>query len=128
MLLEIKTANIFICLGQVYPVYYAKTVISGTTVRLTWTFLSDPSDANLAWYFTRRRVGSIPEPIAIKNSSHPVQISQSSLPGVEIELTPPIATLVLKNVDESYNGKYRFSVQGVGGRNVYVELYIAGMF
>ncbi|CAB4036755.1 B-cell receptor CD22-like isoform X1, partial [Paramuricea clavata] len=39
-------------------------------------------------------------------------INNSSLPGVAVE---PPATLVLKNVDERYNGKYQFGVQIAGG-------------
>ena len=102
------------------------TVISGSTARLKWIFKGDPSKASLAWYFTRRRVGSEEEEIALKYYNSPVKIFNSSLPGVEIE-TP--ATLVLKTVDERYNGKYRFSVQAAsGGGDAVVELFILGLF
>ena len=39
------------------------------------------------------------------------------------------ATLVLKNVDERYNGKYSFTVElFVGGGSAEVKLFIAGKF
>ncbi len=124
---EIKTANIFICLGKALPQSNETTVIPDSTVRLNWTFAGDPSEASLVWFFTSRRVGSEEEEIAGKYRTRPVHISLGSLPGVAVELTPP--TLVLKNVDERYNGIYRFSVQALaGGGEALVELYIAGMF
>ena len=98
----------------------------GSTARLTWTFTGDPSRAGLAWYFTRRRNGSKEEEIAAKFRNNPAIIENSSLPGVAVESS---ATLVLKNVDERYNGKYRFLVQIIGGGGeAEVELYIAGKF
>ena len=119
-----RRGTFFCCIGQVYPV---KTVISGSTVRLKWTFPGNPSEASLAWFFTRRRVGSKKEELlAGKHHNNRVKIKNSSLPGVAIELTP--ATLVLKNVDERYNGKYRFNVQAAVGGEAVVELYIVGMF
>ncbi len=52
-------------------------------------------------------------------------MKSSSLPRVEFK---PPATLVLKNVDERYNGKYWFDVQVAGDGGVAeVELYIAGI-
>ncbi len=104
-----------------------KIYISGSTVRLNWTFPGDPSKAALAWFFTRRRVGSKETEIIIarKFRNDAAIICKSSLPKIAIERL----TLVLTNVDERYNGKYRFHVQAVrdGGEGE-IELYIAGMF
>ena len=88
------------------------TVLPGSTARIKWTFKGDPSRAVLGWYFTKR--GGREEEIAIKFYTGDPTISNSSLPGVAIE---PPATLVLKNVDKRYNGKYRFhaSVANGGG-------------
>ena len=115
-------------IGQVYPPsnHNMIVVLSGSTARLTWTFTGDPSKAALNWYFTRRRDGSKEEEIAAKFRDNPATIENSSLPGVAFELP---ATLVLKNVDERYNGKYRFLVVVLGaGGEAEVELYIAGKF
>ena len=86
--------------------------------------MGDPSRALLAWFFTRD--GSKEEEIARKFRTNDAIISNSSLPGVATE-NP--ATLVLKNVDVRYNGKYRFdvAVAGGGGESV-VNLFIAGKF
>ncbi len=108
-----------------YPPSYVKTVISGSTARLKWTFPGNPSEASLAWFFTRSVGAKKEELLASKNRNNPAKIENSSLPRVEIE-TP--TTLVLKNVDERYNGKYRFSVQALVSGEAAVELYIAGMF
>ena len=98
----------------------------GLTARLKWTFTGDPSRAGLAWHFTRRRNGSKEEELLQKYRNLDATIENSSLPGVAFE---PPATLVLKNVDERYNGKYRFNVQlAGGGGEAEVELYIAGKF
>ena len=100
-------------------------VLPGSTARLKWSFKGDPSRALLFWYFTRRG-SSKEEELAVKLRTHYPIIFNSSLPGVAID-TP--ATLILKNVDERYNGKYRFGVQVAGGSgNSIVVVYIAGKF
>ena len=124
----LKTRGIFFCcIGQVCrPSNENITVISGSTARLKWVIKWNPSEASLAWYFTRRRVGSKEEEIAVKFRNNPAIISNSSLPGVKIE---PPTTLILKNVDERYNGRYRFSVHVTGASgNAEVDLFIAGKF
>ena len=101
-------------------------VLPGSTARLKWSFKGDPSRASLFWYFTRRG-SSKEEGLAVKlRTDYPI-IFNSSLPGVAID-TP--ATLILKNVSERYNGKYRFdvAVAGGGGLNSIVVVYIAGKF
>ena len=122
-----KLFGIFWCIGQVYPPSNKNiTVLPGSTARLKWTFQGDSSQAILVWYFTRRKHGPKEEELAVKFRSSDATPSNSSLPGVAIE---PPATLVLKNVDEHYNGKYRLSVHLAGaGGTAQVDLYIAGMF
>ena len=117
----------FCCIGQVCrPSNENITVISGSTARVKWVIKWNPSEASLAWYFTRRRVGSKEEEIAVKYQTDDDIISNSSLPGVKIE---PPTTLILKNVDERYNGKYRFSAHITGANsNAEVDLFIAGKF
>jgi hypothetical protein len=100
-------------------------VLPGSTAKLKWSFVGNPARASLLWYFTRRG-GSKAEELAIKYRTMDVLIANSSLPGVAIE-TP--ATLVLKNVDERYNGKYYFNVVvSGGGGEVAVEVFVLGTF
>ena len=99
-------------------------VLPGSTTRLKWSFKNN-SQATLIWHFIRR--GALrEEAVAVKIGPHDLIIPSSSLPGVAIE-TP--ATLVLKNVNERYNGKYRFTVQVSGGvDSAEVEVFILGTF
>ncbi|CAB3980051.1 Hypothetical predicted protein [Paramuricea clavata] len=118
---------LFPCEGQVYPPSNQSTIVvlPGATERLKWSFVGDPAQASLAWYFTRRG-GSEAEKLAVKFRTNAPIITKSSLPRLAIE-TP--ATLVLKNVDARYNGKYRLSVQQTGGGvDAEVDVFIAGKF
>ncbi|CAB4040250.1 Hypothetical predicted protein [Paramuricea clavata] len=115
------------CKGQVYPPYNGRTIVilPGSTAILNWSFVGDPSKASLAWYFTKRG-SSNEEELAAKFRTMATIINNSSLPGVAVE---PPATLVLKNVDERYNGKYQFGVQiAGGGGKAEVDVFIAGKF
>ena len=100
-------------------------VLPGQNATLNWTFVGDPSRTTLVWYFTRRD-GSKKEEIAFKFRTSAPGISNSSLPGVVIE-NP--GTLVLKNVDARYNGKYQLVVlvsSRIGESSV--EFFVAGKF
>ena len=121
----LTTRNIYWCAGQVYPPSgQSMTVLPGSTARIKWTFKGDPTRASLAWYFTRR--GSKEEEIAFKYRTSNLVISNSSLPGVAVELP---ATLVLKNIDKRYNGKYRFHAQVINGGGIsIVVIVVAGKF
>ena len=97
----------------------------GSTPRLEWTFKGDSSRAVLSWYFTRRG-SSNEEDLATKVHTGDAIRHNSSLPDITIENT---ATMVLKNVDERYNGKYRLSVTVARfGGNAEVDLFIEGEF
>jgi hypothetical protein len=100
-------------------------VLPGSTERVKWTFVGNPARARLLWYFARRG-GSKIEELAIKFRTDDLLICNSSLPGVSIE-TP--STLVLKNINERYNGKYWFNVQ-VYSRvdEAEVEVFVLGTF
>ena len=76
--------------------------------------MGDPNKAYRTWFFTSRNAGSKEEELAGSSSSHSVKDH---------------AALVLYNVNASYNGKYRFSVEvaGGGGQSS-VELFVAGKF
>ena len=99
-------------------------VLSGVNATLNWTFVGDPLLATRTWYFTRRSAVSNEEEIAYKRRTDNVDILNSSLPRVEVE---DPATLVLRNVDKRYNGKYRLIVAVInGGGESSVEFFIAG--
>ena len=101
-------------------------VLPGTSARIIWTFVGDPSQAILSWFFTKRADGSPTEVIAVKFGTNDPAISIRSLPWVAIE---DPATLVLRNVNDSYNGEYRFHVSVAGGGGVSsVEFFVAGKF
>lgn len=78
------------------------------------------------WYFTKRGV-SEEEYIAVKYSVRPdATVRDSSLPAIAIE---DPATLILRNVDERYDGKYRLGVAvASGGGNAEVDVFVAGKF
>ena len=78
------------------------------------------------WYFTKRGV-SEEEYIAVKYSVRPdAAVRNSSLPAIAIE---DPATLILRNVDERYDGKYRLGVAvASGGGNSEVDVFVAGKF
>ena len=102
-------------------------VPSGTTAKITWTYDDDPSQASLSWYFIGRSPGSKEEEIAhISPTSDPILISDNMVPRIAIEKP---ATLVLKNVDKTYNGEYQFIVRVPdGGGESSVDFFVAGKF
>ena len=88
--------------------------------------MGDPTLSTQTWYFTRRSAGSKAEAIVYNHRAYSTDIFNSSLPGVAVE-NP--ATLVLKNVDARYNGKYRLSLSVIGGcGESSVEFFVAGKF
>ena len=87
-----------------------------------WSFTDDIENFSLrSWIFTpsdgRRRVG-----LAEIRGNGDVQILTTAY---EVAVEKP-ATLVLKNVDLTYDGKYLFSLSTDGSAEVVV--YIAGKF
>ena len=97
----------------------------GSTVNITWKFDDDVSSLFVrAWYF--KRGGGSSERLASIVDDNDPKIQRSSLSGVKI-IKP--ATLILKNVNESYNGVYRFELSGSGlAVSIGVRVYIASMF
>jgi hypothetical protein len=103
------------------------TFIPGSTGNITWKVDDDISDLlNRAWRFTRRG-GSKEELLATIADDDPRKI-RSSLLGVEIEKP---ATLLLKNVNQSYNGEYKFSLTTKSAsvpETIGVNVFIASKF
>ena len=115
----------FVCLGGITsPAEGTEFVfLPGSTDNLTWTFDDVVSTLILrAWFFTRTG-GSTSERLATIVGDDNRIIRPSSLSGVEI-VKP--ATLLLKNVNQSYNGVYRFQLDGSGPSvSIGVRVYIA---
>ncbi len=88
------------------------TILSGSTVNITWTFDDEMSNVHVrSWYFTSSngiRTGRLG---AIYLNSQP-EVQTDVLPRVDI-IKP--ATLVLNNVIRNYDGKYEFSLSTRGG-------------
>ena len=89
------------------------TVLPGDNVNITWSFNDDVSQLLFrAWYFTSSDGSFVDEPVASIFRDGQPQIDSSGLSGVSI-VKP--ATLLLKNVNQTYNGTYRFDLAGLGG-------------
>ena len=115
---------------QIYPPSNKSmiVVLPGQNATLNWTITSNTSWDFLAWSFTRRGDSKIKgKRIARYNRTRGARIPNSSLPGIAIE-DPP--TLVLKNVDERYNGEYRFHVRTSEGDVSIssVQFFVAGKY
>ena len=115
------------CLGGIVspPEGTIYTFLSGSTGNLTWIFDDEISTLVLrAWYFTRVG-GSTQELLATIHDDNVPKIRPSDLSGVEI-VKP--ATLVLRHVNQSYDGKYRFRIIGSSNQDVDIRVFIASKF
>ena len=101
------------CLGGIIsPADGANFIfLPGTTAKVTWIFDDAISSVfSRTWFFTRRG-GSRSERLAvITGDSYPV-VRKNILPGVEI-VKP--GTLLLRNVNQSHNGIYKFELSASG--------------
>ena len=102
------------------------TVLPGSTVNIKWSFNDDVSQVTArVWYFTSSDGSFVNKRLAIIFDDENPRIYNSGLSGVSI-VKP--ATLLLKNVNQTYDGTYRFDLSGpVGGRSE-VVVYIASKF
>ena len=104
------------------------TFLPGSTAVLKWTYdnSSFPESSKYVWIFSRN--GNKTEILASIQFGQ-VNISENSLPGVAVEKP---ATLILSNIDLSYNGTYHFAIvsfsflTGLSIRSSGVVVYIAG--
>ena len=104
------------------------TVLPGENVTITWSFRDDVARlVSRAWYFTSSDGSFANNKLlaSIFRDGQP-QIDSSGLSGVSI-VKP--ATLRLKNVNQTYDGTYRFELSGPGGGgSSKVVVYIASKF
>ena len=103
------------------------TVLPGENVTITWSFSNDVAQlVSRAWYFTSGDGSFVDEPLASIIRDGQPQIDPSGLSGVSI-VKP--ATLLLKNVNQTYNGTYQFDLSGRGGSGLsQVVVIIASKF
>ena len=89
------------------------TVLPGSTVNIAWSFNVDISQVLFrAWRFTSSDGKFVGKHLASIIHHGQPQIEDSGLSGVSI-IKP--ATLLLKNVNQTYDGTYRFDLSGPGG-------------
>ena len=102
------------------------TVLPGSTAKIKWSFNDDVSQViSRAWYFTSSDGSFVNKRLARIIDDENLQIFNSGLSGVSV-VKP--ATLILKNINQTYDGTYRFDLSGpVGGRSE-VVVFIASTF
>ena len=103
------------------------TVLPGSTLNITWTFKDKLSDVYFrAWFFTSSDGSFVNEPIATIFDNDDPEIYDSGLSGISIAQP---ATLRLKNVNQTYDGTYRFDlISRCCGRSSRVVVFIASKF
>ena len=97
------------CLGKITspPDRTELTILPGSNMNITWTFDDNPSTVTLrSWYFTSSS-GLVQGELIAQISGLGTGVRDDILPG--LDLIEP-ATLSLSNVNESYDGTYRFSL------------------
>ena len=122
---KIVSCNFFCCLGAVFLASNGinVTFTPGSTEKIVWSFTDDIKSFSLRlWTFTPSD-GRPSVVLAIIVGDGNVQIVTTSY---EFAVEKP-ATLVLKNINLTYDGTYEFSLSsGAGSSEVFV--YIAGKY
>ena len=102
------------------------TFLPGSTANITWSFKNTLSDVfDRIWVFTSTDGSFNGKPLARIIDNEEPRIYESGLSGVAI-VKP--ATLILKNVNQTYNGTYRFSLVSYKSGESYVVVFIASKF
>ena len=96
-------------------------------MNIKWSFTDDVSQvSSRTWYFTSSDGSFVNTRLARIIDDKALQIDNSGLSGVSI-VKP--ATLFLKNVNQTYDGTYRFDLSGRGGSgSSRVVVFIASKF
>ena len=99
-----------------------QTFLKGENVKLNWTYTSKQAVRHRAWYFTSSD-GKFHEKLLARifNDGNARLITRE----FDIEIIKP-ATLILKNVNRTYNGTYMFSIPPA--QPVAVSVFIAGIY
>ena len=117
------------CLGEITspPDGTRLYFLNGSTANITWSFDDKISDVNSrVWHFTssdgsidNKRLGRI------FGDATPEVDEASGLSGVKIEKP---ASLILENVNLTYNGTYQFDLSALVGDRSEVVVFIASKF
>ncbi|CAB4037301.1 hemicentin-1-like isoform X1 [Paramuricea clavata] len=116
---------LFPCRGQITspPDGTRFTFLNGSTANITWLFKGDISKVDSrVWYLTSSDGSINAKRLPRIIDDEKPRIYESGLSGVGI-VKP--ATLVLKNVDQTYDGTYRFSLVAPNGGASDVYVFIA---
>ena len=102
-------------------------VSPGSTVNITWSFKNDSSQVIArGWYFTRSDSSINWKLLASIFRDGQPEIENSGLSG--ISLVKP-STLLLENVNQTYDGTYRFVLSAhVGSGTSDVVVFVASKF
>ena len=125
---NLKCWEFFFCLGAVSPPSNRTSLIfaPGATAKIVWSFNDEiQSLSRRTWslIFPDGRLPTVVLAILDGDDDHRIQ---TSLFDVEVEKP---ATLVLKNVNQTYNGTYQFSLlPSIGAASSEVVVFIAGKF
>jgi hypothetical protein len=106
-----KKLHIFCCLGQFKAPSNGTRLIffPGTTVKIDWSYVGDISQVQLrTWFFNSRGGSRIGQLTLILFDRVNEPLNTSLIRSFDIERP---AALVLKNVDQTYNGMYTFNLQ-----------------
>jgi hypothetical protein len=116
-------------IGQITSPAKGTTLIflPGSTVNITWSFSNSISTVlSRAWYFTSSDGSFSAKRLAIITKDDEPKIDESGLSGVII-VKP--ATLILKNVNQSYDGTYQFFLLALRNSGTFdVRVFIASKF
>ena len=127
--MSLSSENFLCCLGEITspPDGTRLYFLNGSTANITWSFNDEIFYVNSrAWYFTSsdgsidgKRLGRILGDMAIEVDK------ASGLSGVKIEKP---ASLILENVNLTYNGIYRFVLSARVADRSEVVVFIASKF
>ena len=112
-------------LGEIRPPSGTKMIfLNGTTARIKWSLIGVTNIRFRSWSFTSSDGRIVNENLAIIIDDDPPVI-RTQLLHITVELP---ATLVLNNVNKTYNGRYEFNLTAKPNSLVHVVVFIAGKF
>ena len=129
MICFIILKNNLVCLGQITspPDGSRLYFLNGSTANITWSFDDKVSTVSFrAWFFTSSDGSIVGKRLGRINDEDKLRIDgNSGLSGVKI-IKP--ATLILENVNQTYNGTYVFDLTAPNGGRSKVVVFIASKF
>ena len=116
-------SNFFV--GKIRPPSGTKMIfLNGTTARIKWSLINVTDIEYRKWSFTSSDGKIVSENLATISNDNTLVI-QTRLLNVTVE---PPSTLVLNNVNKTYDGTYEFALLAKPNGLVNVVVFIAGKF